>query len=164
MFLRAFLSVTALIVLLQLSQPALAQTAESAPEPIGLDNSPDDVDNQLAESDKRVDALFPVGPLEPLHKQWEDATRQLEQSLGLELGLNYTVLYQDADALLPGRPSEAAVGDIDFFGRWNVVNRDGPWPGALVFFTENRHRFADIPPSALGRAIGSLWGLSLIHI
>ena len=161
MSLRVFLSVIPLLALLQLGQPALAQTAEPirvAPETIGLGNSPDDVDNQLAESDKRFDALFPVGPLEPLHKQWEDATRQLEQTLGLELGLNYTVLYQDADASLPGRPSEAAVGDIDLFGRWNLVNRDGPWPGALVFFTENRHRFTDIPPSALGAAIGSLWG------
>ena len=158
MSLRAFWSITIVLALLQLGQPASAQTAEPEPESIGFDNSPDDVDNQLAESDKRFDALFPVGPLDPLHRQWEDATRQLEQTLGLELGLNYTVLYQDADAALPGRPSEAAVGDLDFFGRWNLVNRNGPWPGALVFFTENRHRFTDIPPSALGRAIGSLWG------
>ena len=156
--LRAFLRVAPLLALLLLGQPALGQTAEPAPESIGLDNSPDDVDNQLAESNRRFDALFPVGPLDPLHRQWEDATRQIEQSLGLELGLNYTVLYQNADASLPGRPSGAAVGDLDFFGRWNLVNRNGPWPGAVVFFTENRHRFTDIPPSALGRAIGSLWG------
>ncbi len=154
-------SVAALLILLQLSQPAPAQTVEPArvkSEAIGLDNSPDDVDNQLAESEERYDALFSVGPLEALHRQWEDAARRLEQGIGLQLGLNYTALYQNADASVPLRPSEAAVGDFDFFGRWNLVNRGGPWPGALVFFTENRHRFTDIPPSELGGAIGSLWG------
>jgi porin len=159
--LRTLRNVAALLALFQLSQPTLAQTTESAPvtpEPIGLGNSPDDVDNQLAESEGRYDALFPVGPLEPLHRQWEDVTRRLEQDIGLELGLNYTVLYQNADASLSTRLSEAAVGDLDFFGRWNLVNRGDPWPGALVFFTENRHRFTDIPPSNLGGAIGSLWG------
>ncbi len=151
----------AALLLFQLCQPALAQSNEptrNAPGNIGLDNSPDDVDNQLAESEGRYDALLPVGPLEPLHRQWEDVTRRLSEDIGLELGLNYTVLYQNADTSLPGRPSQAAVGDLDFFGRWNLANRGDPWPGALVFFTENRHRFTDIPPSDLGRAIGSLWG------
>lgn len=154
-------TVAALVILFSLGQPASAQTSEPAgvtSETIGLDNSPDDVDNQLAESEERYDALFSVGPLEPLHRQWEDVTRQLEASIGLKLGLNYTALYQNANASLSGNPSEAAVGDLDFFGRWNLVNRGDSWPGALVFFTENRHRFTDIPPSDLGDAVGSLWG------
>lgn len=151
----------AALLLFQLCQPVLAQSDEPtrrAPENIGLGNSPDDVDNQLAESEGRYDALLPVGPLEPFHQQWEDVTRRLSGDVGLELGLNYTVLYQGADTSLPGRQSQAAVGDLDFFGRWNLVNRGDSWPGALVFFTENRHRFTEIPPSDLGRAIGSLWG------
>jgi len=157
--LKTYGSVAALLLLL--CQPAMAQSAAPAPRApgnTGLDNSPDDVDNQLAVSDERYDALFPVGPLEPLHVQWERFTRHLAQTIGLELGLNYTTLYQRSDTSLPGRQSQGAVGDLDFFGRWNLVNRGGPWPGAMVFFTEGRHRYTKIPPSDLGDAIGSLWG------
>lgn len=148
-------------MLLPLCQPVMAQsdapTNRESPG-TGFDNSPDDVDNQLSESEERFDALFPAGPLEPLHERWDRFTHRLIQTIGLDLSLNYTTLYQSADTSLPGRQSQAAVGDIDFFGRWDLVNRGGPWPGALVFFTEYRQRYTKIPPSDLGEAIGSLWG------
>lgn len=144
-----------------LSQPSLAQSPE-APPPVprdyGFDNSPDDVDNQFSESDERPDALFPIGPLEPVHRVWERATRRFRETIGLDLGLSYTALYQRADKALPGNQTEASGGDLDFFGRWDLYNRGGRWPGALVFFTETRHRYTEIPPSDLGDDIGSLWG------
>jgi porin len=144
-----------------LSQPSLAQSpAAPPPAPVdpGFDNSPDNVDNQLNESDERVDSLFPIDPLQPLHRVWERVTRRLRQTIGLDLGLNYTGLYQRADKALPRQQTEAGGGDLDFFGRWDLHNRGGRWPGALVFFTETRHRYTEIPPSDLGGAIGSLWG------
>jgi len=144
-----------------LSQPSLAQSL-AAPPPVpvdpGFDNSPDSVDNQLNESDERVDSLFPIDPLQPLHRVWERVTRRLRETIGLDLGLNYTGLYQRASKALPDQQTEAGGGDIDFFGRWDLHNRGGRWPGALVFFTETRHRYTKIPPSDLGGAIGSLWG------
>lgn len=159
---RVFKSFAAFVAaFLLLCQPATPQSTAPTPRTpasTGLNNSPDDVDNQLADSDERYDSLVPVGPLEPLHIRWERIARQLAQEIGLELGLNYTALYQHSDTSLPGRQSRAAVGDLDFFGRWNLVNRGGRWPGATVFFTENRHRYTTIPPSDLGSAIGSLWG------
>lgn len=159
---RIYGSFPALVAaLLLLCQPVMAQSAapnRRAPEIGGFFNSPDDVDNQLAESEEPNDALFPVGPLEPFHVQWQHFARRLAQEIWLDLGLNYTALYQHSDTSLRGRPSQGAVGDLDVFGRWNLVNRGGPWPGAMVFFTENRQRFTEIPPSDLGAAIGSLWG------
>ncbi len=132
--------------------------APPEPEPPGLANSPDDVDAQLSESDERPDALFTIGPLEPVHREWERAVRRLRETIGLDLGLSYTTLYQRADKALPGKQTEASGGDLDFFGRWDLYNRGGAWPGALVFFTETRHRYTEIPPSDLGDNIGSLWG------
>ncbi len=141
--------------------PALAQTAiAQAPPPIdrGFDNSPDDIDTKLRESDERADSLLAIEPLQPLHDQWVLIRRALRESIGLDLGLNYTGLYQKSDSALSGKRSEASGGDLDFFGHWNLFNPGGPWPGALVFATEMRHRYSNIPPSQLGEEIGSLWG------
>lgn len=140
---------------------ALAQTPAGqsyAPLDRGLDNSPDDIDSQLRESDKRADSLLPIEPLQPLHDQWVRLTRELRDTIGLDLGLNYTGLYQKSDEALPGKWSEASGGDFDVFGRWNLFNQGDSWPGALVFATEARHRYSNIPPSQLGEEIGSLWG------
>ncbi len=140
---------------------ALAQTpVTQPPAPIdrGFDNSPDDIDNQLRESEEPADSLFPVDPLQPLHDQWRRVTRHLRESMGLDLGLNYTGLYQAAENALPGEQSEAGGGDLDFFGRWSLANRKDAWPGALVFETETRHRYTEISPFQLGENVGSLWG------
>jgi porin len=151
----------AIAVSILLSQPSLAQSPAApppAPDNPGFDNSPDSIDNQLNESDERVDSLFPTGPLQPLHREWERGTRRLRETIGLDLGLNYTGLYQRASQSLADQQTEAGSGDLDFFGRWDLYNRNGPWPGTLVFYTETRHRYTEISPSNLGDAIGSLWG------
>jgi porin len=157
---QVVLAVVLPILCVLICDTAIAQSAagsRSAPIDRGLDNSPDDIDNQLRESDEREDSLFAVEPLQPLYGQWQRSTRALRDSIGLDLGLNYTGLYQKSDAALPGKRSEGSGGDLDFFGRWNLFNQRGPWPGALVFATETRHRYSDIPPSQLGEEIGSLW-------
>ena len=154
------ISVGLLILGIQFCEVAIAQSAgntRSAPIDRGLDNSPDDIDNQLRESDERADSLIPVEPLQPLYDQWRRSSQVLRDSIGLDLGLNYTGVYQKSDAALPGKRSEASGGDFDLFGRWNLFNHDGSWPGALVFATEARHRYSNIPPSQLGEEIGSLW-------
>jgi porin len=113
-----------------------------------LGNVPDDVGYQLQESQARIDAIFRVGPLTPLHNLWSGATDHLRESIGLDLGFNYTALYQRADSTVRG-PRDAASGDLDFFGRWQLTGCDDRWPGALVFDTETRHRYTDIPPARL---------------
>ncbi len=113
-----------------------------------LGNVPDDIGNQLQESDRLIDAIFPSGPLTPLHDVWDHATGHLRESTGLDVGLNYTALYQRADTTVRG-PRDASGGDLDFFGRWRLLGCEGNWPGALVFSSETRHRYSDIPPSAL---------------
>jgi porin len=125
-----------------------------------LSPKPDNLTERLIESDKRIDALFP-SPLEPLHGLWEKGSRTLNEKAGLDLGLNYTILYQYATEAQG--PNSAAAGDLDFFGRWNLVDLDGHWPGALFFALEWRHSFTSEPPSGLGDGIGSLWGTTVAY-
>ena len=113
-----------------------------------LGNVPDDVGHQLQESDERIDAIFSFGPLTPFDNAWDGATSHLRTSVCLDLGLNYTSLFQRADTIVGG-PKEASGGDLDFFGRWHLLGCEKHWPGALVFNTETRHRYADVPPASL---------------
>ena len=67
-----------------------------------LSNVPDDIGYQLQESEDRVDAIFPVGPMTPLHNVWDHATEHLRDNVYLDLGLNYTSVYQRADTTVRG--------------------------------------------------------------
>jgi porin len=124
-----------------------------------LGNVPDDVGALLQEADERIDAIFSAGPLTPLHDVWDDLTDRLDDSTGLDLGLNYTAIYQRADTSVRG-PRDASGGDLDFFGRWKMFESQTHGPGALVFSSESRHRYSDIPPSRLntGTAGGTVVG------
>ena len=113
-----------------------------------LSNAPDDVGYQLQESEERIDALFRVGPLTPLHDCWDSFNRCAKESISLDLGLNYTAVYQRADTTVRG-PRDSADGDLDFFGRWLISGCENCWPGAIVFNSESRHRFTAIAPNDL---------------
>lgn len=121
--------------------------------------TPDTISAQLFESESRVDAVFGAGPLDPLHRFWQAATSRIDQEWKLDLGLNYTALYQRAGDGNP--PRDASAGDFDFFGRWLLLGDEDDCPGYLVFNTEARHRFSTIPPSKLGGNIGSVWNTSV---
>ena len=123
------------------SQPAADERRQ-------LGNVPEDVGRQLQESTKRVDAILPFGPLTPLHNVWEHTNGRVRESVGLDMGVNYTGVYQRADTTVSG-PRDASGGDFDFFGRWLLLGCDDCCPGALVFSSETRHRYSEIPPAAL---------------
>lgn len=125
-------------------------------------NVPDDIGYQLNESDEQIDALFPVGPLEPIYRRWSRMTKHLRESARLDLGLNYTTVYQRADTTLRG-PRDSADGDVDFFGRWHLTGCEDRNPGSLVFNTESRHRLSGIPPKSLntGTLGGTIVGFGL---
>jgi len=114
----------------------------------GLGKTPDDIGSLLQQTDTRVDALFPCGPFQPLYDVWKPCTDQLKDSTGLDLGMNYTAIYQRVNHVRSG-PKEAAGGDFDFFGNWHLWDCDECGPGSLVFSSESRHRLDNIPPEQL---------------
>jgi porin len=142
-------------------QPFQDQQASSPPRR-ELSNVPDDVGYQLQESLERIDAIFPFGPLTPLHNLWDRSTGCTRESIGLDLGLNYTSIYQRADTTVNG-PRDVGGGDLDFFGRWHLLGCENHWPGSIVFNTETRHKYSTIPPSSLdtGAVGGTIVGFGI---
>ncbi|TWT81284.1 Carbohydrate-selective porin, OprB family [Planctomycetes bacterium CA13] len=127
-----------------------------------LSNVPDDVGYQLHESDESIDSIFPYGPLTPLNDLWGRSTKRVNESLRLDLGLNYTAVYQTADTSARG-PREVSGGDFDFFGRWHLTGREDDWPGSLVFSSETRHRMSSTSPNKLdtGTVGGTIVGFGV---
>jgi porin len=160
---QAIVTSVGLVVLALVSRPLdVNAQSPSAPNPTSvstpqsselvkqrqLSNVPDDIGTQLRESDEPEDALFSAGPLTPLHESWQQVTAHLRDSMRLDLGMNYTAVYQRADTTVGG-PRDASDGDFDFFGRWHLTGCENHWPGSLVFSSESRHRLSRIPPSDL---------------
>ena len=139
-----------------------AQTSVPATAGDGLDfgpiTNPDSVDSALEQAKTdRLDTDRP-DPLGPLHDRWLKWTSHMNETVGLDLGLNYTVLFQGADAALPGKRRSAMAGDFEFNGSLDLINRDAPWTGGIDFSLQYRHQFGSETPADLGGNIGSLWG------
>jgi porin len=132
-----------------LLQGDLAPVSQQAVEQErGLGKTPDDIGALLRQTDQRVDALFSHSLLQPLHDVWKPLTDHLNESAGLDLGMNYTAIYQRANHVKSGS-NDAAGGDYDFFGTWRLWDCDHCGPGSLVFSSESRHRLDSIPPADL---------------
>ena len=116
--------------------------------PRQLGNVPDDIGYQLQEAEEEIDAILPCGPLTPIHNFWDRSTARLKRSCGLDLGINYTAIYQWADTTVQG-PRDAGDGDLDFFGRWNLLGCEKSSPLGLVFSSETRHKYSAIAPNTL---------------
>lgn len=122
-------------------------------------NTPDDLGSQLRAAEEDTDSLLPFGPLTHLHNAWLRCNQRTRDATGLDIGLNYTTLYQRAAE--GSGPRDAAAGDIDFFGEWNLLGRNGGTPGFFAFSSEVRDAYSSIPPSRLGSSVGSAFGTAV---
>ncbi len=133
---------------LAVSQPARATDGRAA------FGGPDAVPNQLAEDEREGAPLFELGFLAP-YRAWKERVRE---KTGLHFGGDYSSQSLFATES-PGK-AQAASGMLRFFGTWDLVDRGGDHPGALVWKVEHRHRYTDVPPSALGFELGYVGLLS----
>ena len=113
-----------------------------------MSNVPDDIENLLFEQRQHADAIFPFGPLAPLHDFWDESTRRSRESLGLDLGINYTMVHQKATSTISG-PKDATGGDFDFYGSWQIRESDQFGPTEVFFESEWRERLSTLPPASL---------------
>ena len=151
------------------SEVVVEQADPQSPDnPIGIDsgprvrqlgNTPDDLGNRAQEAEEQFDSLLPFGPLTPLRESWKALNHRLRAATGLDFSFNYTVAYQHTD--WANGPRDAAGGDFDLFGRWEMPEDCCRIPGQLALDTETRHSLGVIPPAELGSNIGSLWGTTV---
>ncbi|MGI9432403.1 MAG: carbohydrate porin [Myxococcota bacterium] len=105
---------------------------------------PDAVENQLERDEQEKPAQFELEFLQP-YRDWKAG---LQENTGLHFGGDYS-----AQAFLAeGSAGDdfAAGGMFRFFGSWELVDRGGDHPGALVWKVEHRHGYTDVPPSGFG--------------
>jgi len=105
--------------------------------------STDDVENQII-LDRNANPLYESKLLTPVHA-WKNG---VAERTGFNWSLDYSALFMGVSDSL-GKDN-ASGGMIRFFGHWDLVGRGSPNKGSLNWKVENRHKYSDIPPSALG--------------
>ncbi|MGD9308005.1 MAG: carbohydrate porin [Desulfosarcina sp.] len=105
--------------------------------------STDQVENQIV-LDKKANPLYESRILAPL-RGWRDG---VAENTGFNWSIDYSALFMGVSDS-PGEDN-ASGGMVRFFGFWDLVNRGGPNKGSLNWKVEHRHKYSDIPPSALG--------------
>ena len=109
--------------------------------------STDQVENQIV-LDNKANPLYESVLLKPL-QEWKS---RVAERTGFNWSLDYSALFMGVSDS-PGE-DYASGGIVRFFGFWDLVNRGGPNKGSLNWKIENRHRYSEIPPSALGFEAG----------
>ncbi len=89
--------------------------------------SPDAVDNQIAEDNKRSKPDFKT---------------QLEHN-NINMGIDYSTVFLGANNVLAGSADNAGSGMIRFYGSWNPIGVGTKEVGGLVWKVEHRHSYTD---------------------
>jgi porin len=129
-------------ILICVSSTAYAEGATSESN-ISSRLATDEVENQIT-MDRKANPLYESKLLAPL-RNWRD---DVAEKTGITWSLDYSALILGVSDS-PGKDS-ASSGMVRFFGFWDLVDRGGPNKGSLNWKIEHRHRYSDIPPSALG--------------
>ena len=122
---------------------------------VAIDDAPDSVEETLRDGATLYEAVIGSGPVERAHRKWIEAMDKLDKRFGLRLSFDYNALVQYASESLG--EDLGSAGEIRGTLRWRPWGRDGVNPANVVFQGWHRHGYSDIPPSALGNSIGSLW-------
>jgi hypothetical protein len=128
-----------------------APAEEPPPGPV----SADDVNGEIETARPRPAGLLPNGPVSILDPLLEDANTWTKEKMGLEFGMAYTAVYQQAS---DGEVGHGGAGDGDVFARWRLLGDEkSGWRGLLGVNAEGRHDFGAYTPRDLGDSFGSLW-------
>lgn len=85
---------------------------------------------------------------------WDEWKAGVAESTGLSFGLDYSAQAFGATEALAGADDFEAAGMVRFFGKWEAIDRGGPFSGTLNWKVEHRHRYTDMTPS--GFSLGNV--------
>ncbi len=136
--------------IISLAFPATAQVETDEEERRPWSEGPNAVESQIEEDGQKKKPWIGIDVLDP----YEDLKQQINEKIGLSLGLDYSNQYFHAtDSLVD---DDVASGMVRLYGAWEVVGRDKSYPGRLVFKVEHRHRYLDQTPADLSFDVGNV--------
>ncbi|ESQ16351.1 MAG: hypothetical protein N838_29245 [Thiohalocapsa sp. PB-PSB1] len=162
---RTIFSGLGVLVCLALPTAGIAQGSSVKLGPIvatPITDNPADGENQLAnalERRTRKKALFPTEPLGFFRNGFGSVSDRVYDKTGLRLTLGVHNAWQWYDNQQSGFPDKGSAMDIDFNGRWELVNRGEPNEGGIFFNVDGRWNWTDFGPQTLGfSGIGAAGG------
>lgn len=110
---------------------------------------PDSVDAQLSEDLRKKDSLTGVDLLRA-YFDWKENVRKEH---GFSYTLDYTAGFVGANNTIADEDFFSG-GAVRFYGSWQLVGRESGNTGTFVWKGENRHKYAEIPPSGTASQVG----------
>ncbi|MCP5518007.1 MAG: carbohydrate porin [Verrucomicrobiales bacterium] len=136
------------------AEESLRETSKPV-EATAVAESPDTVQQTLLQSLEWQPGIIGNRVAQGMHRWWTNRIEDLNRKTGIRLSVDYNFLFQQAWPA--GDIDLGSAGEFRFTSRWNPRPGSTNNPGFLDFQVRYRHATSEIPPSALGRQIGSLW-------
>lgn len=116
---------------------------------------PDQVQSLLDDQQAKAPSFLEIDWLDG----WKTWKSGLSEDTGFNFGGDYNALLFAATDALPGAEDTASGGVLRLYGHWDLIGRETKDTGGLVFKIEHRHRYGEVPPTALGPEVGYLGAL-----
>ena len=117
-----------------------------------------DIEKELTEARELKVPFLSSRPWLRFRSAWLEHMETLDRDIGLRAGVSFTTILQHAAGL--DSPNNAAVGNLDVFARWKLVDLGflGQVTAAGLFRT--RANFAELNGTELSRRIGLPWSIN----
>ncbi len=107
---------------------------------------------QLEEDDEAKQPALRFPAFDNFFNPWVEQKKKLNEQYGLQIGIAYTGLYQEADDVLTDEDN-AATGIFRLSGKWEFINRGKENKGSIVSSVDNRSS-TSVAPAQLGSEFG----------
>ena len=112
---------------------------------------PSSVSAQLEEDDTVKEPAFVFPQADNFFAPWFEWKKMLNDDTQIQLGTDFSFLYQGASDRLPNGADNAASGVFRLFGKWVAIGHGTKNTGSVFVRVEYRDKLGtDIPPSKLG--------------
>jgi porin len=116
---------------------------------------PETVGAELEQGNAKSDYYFRI-PIR-VFKPWYDTKVRLNETYGLQYGINYTTVFLKAsDGITNESETSAAGGIFDIPVSWTPIGRESGNTGTFALKLENRHSYTTAVPMFLGFDTGSI--------
>jgi hypothetical protein len=127
-----------------------------------LGSGSEDPQNLLPEIQERraeKDSLLPVSPLYRLHEITDWGKKSLSDATGIELGADFTHVFQGLSEALSGADQWGTATTANFAGTWELIARGKPYRGQIFAHGQARWDYGSTGPEELGpTSLGSVIG------